>query len=46
MSRCLLQGLYQAALALINLAGLDSVAEKIGHVDAEEIIKKKKQKDM
>jgi len=36
------EGSYQAALALIKLAGLDGVASKMGPDDAEEIIKKKK----
>ena len=36
------EGSYQAALALIKMAGLDGVANKIGPDDAEEIIKEKK----
>lgn len=36
------EGSYQAALALIKMAGLDGVAGKIGSDDAEEVIKKKK----
>jgi len=37
------EGSYQAALALIKLAGLEGVADKIGPDDAEKIVKKKKQ---
>lgn len=40
------EGSYQAALALIKLAGLDGVADKIGPDDAEEVIKKKKKDAM
>jgi len=37
------EGSYQAALALIKLAGLEGVASEIGPDDAEKIMKKKKQ---
>ena len=37
------EGSYQAALALIKVAGLEGVASEIGPDDAEKIMKKKKQ---
>ena len=36
------EGSYQAALALIKVAGLEGIASEIGPDDAEKIIKKKK----
>lgn len=40
------EGSYQAALAVVKMAGLDGVAGKIDTDDAEEIIKKKKSKEV
>lgn len=39
------EGSYQAALALIKIAGLEGVAGNIGTDDAEELIQKKKNKE-
>ena len=42
IERAIDEGSYQAALALIKLAGLDGVAGEIGADDAKEIIKEQK----
>jgi len=46
LEKALDEGSYQAALALIKLAGLDGVAGQIGSTDAEEIIQQQKRDEM